>query len=396
MRKVVIFLAVVVFGIVDAGRVKQKPESDELLIAEQAISIDCETGECIFEKEGDTKCAPSSMTKLMTLYLVFSALESGRLALDTEFPVSEKAQKMTGSRSFFQAGTMAKVEDLIKSIAVHSGNDACVVIAEGMCGDVSAFVKEMNEKAAEFGLQNTNFENPAGLPHENHFSTVHDIATISRRIITDFPRHYHYFSEKVFTVNSITQQNRNTLLGNSLKVDGLKTGKTDAGGYGISVSAQNDGKRIIVVVNGCKTAKSRAQDANKLLALAFKEFVPMKAADAGKPVSEVPVLFGVKERVGICVHENIIISVPKKYKDSFKVEIKASDLLEAPVALGAKVGELTCKYGNFTSRPYDLFACDSIEKVNFIQQMIIRIKRFIFGKEDDKSVEKPAGIKDVR
>ncbi|MDR1236046.1 MAG: D-alanyl-D-alanine carboxypeptidase [Holosporaceae bacterium] len=396
MRKVVIFLAVVVFGIVDAGKVKQKPEPDELLSAEQAISIDCETGECIFEKEGDTKCAPSSMTKLMTLYLVFSALESGRLALDTEFPVSEKAQKMTGSRSFFQAGTMAKVEDLVKSIAVHSGNDACVVIAEGMSGDVSAFVKEMNEKAAEFGLQSTNFENPAGLPHENHFSTVHDIAIISRRIIADFPRHYHYFSEKVFTVNSITQQNRNTLLGNSLKVDGLKTGKTDAGGYGISVSAQNDGKRIIVVVNGCKTAKSRAQDANKLLALAFKEFVPIKVADAGKPVSEVPVLFGIKEQVGICVHENVVVSVPKKYKDSFKVEIKAGDLLEAPVVLGSKVGELTCKYGNFTSRPYDLFACDSIERVNFIQQMIIRIKQFIFGKEDDKSVEKPTGIKDVR
>jgi D-alanyl-D-alanine carboxypeptidase (penicillin-binding protein 5/6) len=335
------------------------------------------------------------MTKLMTLYIVFSALESGRLKLDTEFPVSERAQKMPGSRSLFQAGTLAKVEDLIRSIAVHSGNDACVVISEGISGDVSAFVKEMNEKAAEFGLQNTNFENPAGLPHENHFSTVYDIAVISRRIITDFPQYYRYFSEKVFTINSITQQNRNTLLGNSLKVDGLKTGKTDAGGYGISVSAQNDGKRIIVVVNGCKAAKSRAQDANKLLALAFKEFIPIKAAEAGKPISEIPVLFGIKEKAEVCTHENVVVSVPKKYKDSFKVEIKANEPLEAPIALGVKIGELTCKYGNFTSRPYDLFVCEAVEKVSFIQRVIITIKRFIFGKEEGKSVEKPTGIKDV-
>ncbi|MDR1333730.1 MAG: D-alanyl-D-alanine carboxypeptidase [Holosporaceae bacterium] len=391
MNKIVIFLAVIIFCAAEA----EKPASNESFGAEQAVSMDCDTEECLFDKNGETRCAPSSMTKLMTLYIIFSSIKSGHLKLDDEFPVSEEAQKMPGSRSFFKAGTMAKVEDLIRSIAVHSGNDACVIIAEGIFGDVSAFVDEMNEKAREFGLRNTHFENPTGLPGENHFSTVHDLAIISKKIITDFPQFYHYLSEKVLTLNSITQHNRNTLLGNSLKVDGLKTGKTDAGGYGISISAQNDGKRIIVVVNGCKTTKSRAQDANKLLALAFKEFIRIKIADAAKSVSEIPVLFGVKENVKVCTHEDIITLIPRKYKDSLKIYIKTDESVEAPVTLGMKLGELTYEYGNFKSKPYDLFACDSVEKVGFIQEGIIRLKRLIFGKKNQESVEKPIGIKNV-
>ncbi|MDR2781285.1 MAG: D-alanyl-D-alanine carboxypeptidase [Holosporaceae bacterium] len=395
MRKIAIFFTIVVFNAIEAGKSQQKPESNEFLSAEQAISIDFETEDCLFEKNGHLRCAPSSMTKLMTLYIVFSAVGSGRIKLCDEFPVSEQAQKMTGSRSFFQAGTMAKVEDLIKSIAVHSGNDACIVIAEGLAGDVAAFVEEMNEKAKEFGLQNTHFTNPAGLPNDDHFSSVHDIAIISKRLISDFPQFYHYLSEKVFTVNSITQHNRNTLLGNSLNVDGLKTGKTDAGGYGISISAKNDGKRLVVVVNGCKTAKARAADASKLLALGFKEFIPMKIAEAGQTISEVSILFGVKEKVGICAHENITVSVPKKYKDSLSVEIKVNEPVEAPIVLGAKLGELTYKYGNFTFKSYDLFACESVEKVNIFQRGIIMLKRLFLGNKNGEHVEKPVGIKNA-
>ncbi|MDR0631789.1 MAG: D-alanyl-D-alanine carboxypeptidase [Holosporaceae bacterium] len=398
MKNIAVLLAIAVLFTSEAKKTeKQKATNKELISAGQAVLIDHETGDCLFEKNKDEKCVPSSMTKLMTLYILFSAISSGRIKLDDEFPVSEAAQKMKGSRSFFQAGTMARVEDLIRSIVVHSGNDACVVVAEKISGDEEAFADEMNEKAHKFGLKNTNFANPTGMPDDEHFSSVGDIAIISRKIISDFPQFYHYFSEKVFTVNSITQKNRNTLLGNSLKVDGLKTGKTDSGGYGIAVSAENDGKRLIAVVNGCKTARARAQDANKLLALGFREFSPIKIAEAGKPVTEISVWLGIKNKVNLCTHEDIVVSLPQKYKKLLTVEAKLRDPVEAPIVLGAKLGELIYKYGNVVSKSYDLFTCEAVEKVGFFQRMKFSLKRLIYGYEGNvKTGETFVRIKDVQ
>ncbi|MDR0678504.1 MAG: D-alanyl-D-alanine carboxypeptidase [Holosporaceae bacterium] len=389
MKRTILFLAIVMpLLVAEARPLSKKAKMDQLISAKQAILIDYETGDCLFKKCADEPCVPSSMTKLMTLYLLFSAISSDRIKLDDEFPVSEAAQKIKGSRSFLQAGTMVKVEDLIRSVVVHSGNDACIVVAEGMAGDVEAFAEEMNEKAKEFGLKNTNFVNPTGMPDEEHFSSVRDLAIRSRRIISDFPQFYHYFSEKTFTINSITQQNRNTLLGNSLNVDGLKTGKTNSGGYGIAASASNDGKRLIVVVNGCKTSRARATDANRLLALGFKEFTPLKIAEAGKQISQVSVWLGLKDKVGLCPHEDIVATMPKKYKNQLKVEIKFMEPVEAPVALGAKLGELVYRYGNVTSQKYDLFAQESIGRANFFQRAKLSLKHLIFGDEDIKQVVK--------
>jgi D-alanyl-D-alanine carboxypeptidase (penicillin-binding protein 5/6) len=380
MKRIVAVLAVagLFFG-AEAASLPKKNSSDKLIEAEYAILTDAETGDCLFEKNGDKRCHPSSMTKLMTIYLLFSAVASGRIKLDDRLPVSKAAQKAKGSRSFFRAGTTAVAEDLIRSIIVHSGNDASIAAAEGISGDVDVFTEEMNEKASEFGLKNTHFVNPSGIPDEDHFSSVRDLATICRRIIADFPQFYHYFSEKTFTVNSITQQNRNTLLGNSLGVDGLKTGKTDAGGYGVAVSAENDGKRLIVVVNGCKTAQARAKDANKLLALGFKEFSRFKIAESGKPISEIAVLFGVKERIGLCTHKNIILSVPKKDRKSLKVEAIMTEPLEAPVDRGVRAGELICRYGDGICRRYPLFTCESTERVGFWEKIKLSLKHLIFG-----------------
>jgi len=377
MKKLIAFSFIILFFCADGKKVKEK--SDGAISAEQAILIDCDTGECFFEKNGDARCVPSSMTKLLTLYILFSAISEGRIKMQDEFPVSMEAQKMQGSRSFFQAGTMAKVEDLIRSIVVHSGNDACVVVAEKMFGDVDAFAQAMNDKAKEFRLKNSNFTNPAGMPDEGHFSCVHDLAIIAQRIIHDFPQYYHYFSEKTFTVNSITQNNRNTLLGNSLNIDGLKTGKTNAGGYGIVVSAKNDGKRLIVVVNGCKDAKSRAQDANKLLALGFREFSSTGIAESGKPITEVAVWLGVKDKVKLCTHEDVIASVPKKYQNSLKVEVTMKEPVDAPIALGTKLGELVYRYDSFVSPKYDLFPCEPVEKANFWERAKFSLKHLIFG-----------------
>ncbi|MDR0556158.1 MAG: D-alanyl-D-alanine carboxypeptidase [Holosporaceae bacterium] len=359
--------------------------ADDFVSAKQAIVMDWESGECLFEKNGNKKCVPSSMTKLMTLYILFEEIVSGRIKLDDEFSVSKIAQKMPGSRSFLQAGSKVKVEDLIRCIVVHSGNDACIVVAEGISGDVDAFVDSMNEKAEEFGLTSTHFTNPTGLPDDELFSSVHDIAVISRRIISDFPQFYHYFSEKVFTVNSITQQNRNTLLGNSLKVDGLKTGKTNAGGYGIAASAENEGRRLIVVINGCKNNRARVRDTNRLLALGFGEYAPLKIAESGKPITNVAVWLGVKEYVRLCTHEDVVISIPKKYRKSFKVEARLLEPIDAPVELGTKLGELTYSYGN-TLRSYDLFSCESIARVRFWERAKLSLSRLIFGEKHRANV----------
>ncbi|MDR1375683.1 MAG: D-alanyl-D-alanine carboxypeptidase [Holosporaceae bacterium] len=382
MKKIAILLLLILALGADCAKTKKKKaESQEFLSAKYAVLMDFETGECLFSKDANKKCAPSSMTKLMTAYLLFSRITNGSVSLNDELQVSELAQKMPGSRSFFKAGSSARVEDLIRSIAVHSGNDACIIVAEGLAGDVDAFVAEMNEKAKEFKLKDTNFVNPTGLPDENHFSSVHDLAVISRRLISDFPQFYHYFGEKTFRINEITQQNRNILLGNSLGVDGIKTGKTKSGGLGISVSAKDGGKRLIAVINGCESVKARAKDANKLLAFGFREFISFRIAEAGKPIATAKVWLGVKDQVELCTHEDVMASAPRKYGNLLRAEVRLREPINAPVVLGAKLGELVYVCGNYASQKYDLFPCESVERVGFLKRAIASLKYLIFGNE---------------
>jgi D-alanyl-D-alanine carboxypeptidase (penicillin-binding protein 5/6) len=358
------------------------------------VLIDGESGEVLFGKNEHDRCVPSSMTKIMTAYLVFSALKDGTLRLDDELPVSEAAQRQEGSRSFFQAGHLAKVEDLLRSVIIQSGNDACVVLAEKMYGDERAFAKAMNEKVAEFGLRDTNFMNTTGLPEENHYASVHDLAIISRRIIEDFPQYYHYFAEKTFTVNDITQQNRNTLLGNAINVDGLKTGKTNAGGFGIVASAKKNEKRLIVVVNGCKSSKARAVEANRLLALGFQEFIPVKISDAERPIGTANVLMGKRPTVNLYTKDSINISIPRKHKASLLVELNLNDKIEAPIAVGMKLGTLVYKYANFVSKGYDLYAHDQMDRLDLFGRLLLWMNQFaqflkqlIYGKNPEPSAE---------
>jgi len=355
---------------------------DSFTEAAQAILIDFDTGETLYELNSNTVCTPSSMTKLMTLYILFEAIKFGRITLDDEWLVSEQAQRMEGSRSFFKAGTTAKVEDLIRSIIVHSGNDACIIAAEGLYGDESLFTEEMNRKKEIFGLKNTHFTNSTGLPDNQHYSTVSDIAVIARRIIQDFPEYYHYFAEKTFTVNGITQQNRNTLLGNSMGVDGLKTGHTNAGGYGLVASTNINNKRMIAVVNGCKSMKSRAFSANKLLAFGYKAFIRLRPIIAWKPISSIKVWLGNKPEVDVCLEENLTISIPKKYQDSIKVEAKMVEPIEAPIKAGTKVGTLIYRYEGFQSKPYDLLAIEDIDKAPVFQRIKSTINYLIFGNSE--------------
>ncbi|MBR1735207.1 MAG: D-alanyl-D-alanine carboxypeptidase [Alphaproteobacteria bacterium] len=358
------------------NKTKKKNTKSELIISvpKQSIVMDFDTGEVVSELNAHELCTPSSMTKIMTLYLVFEALVEGKLHLDEELPVSENAKNQEGSRSFFEAGSLVSVKNLILSMIVHSGNDACVVIAEKLAGDEEAFAALMNEKAEQFGLKNTHFTNSTGLPNEKHYSTMYDLAIISRHIIADFPEYYRYFAEKTFTANGITQNNRNTLLGNSLNIDGLKTGHTKAGGFGIVISGKKNGKRLIAIVNGCKSEKARAIEANKILALGFNEYINVKVASKDYPVTTANVQFGKRDKVNLYTNENISAVIPKKYRKSLVISVNVNEPIPAPILHGTKVGTLTYKYGNYSSKEFELFVHEPVAKMNTVERFSYNIK----------------------
>lgn len=396
MKKInyIAFVVAIIFSVVASfdncyAKKKSKPRktkiTTEVVISapKQSIVMDFDTGEIISEVNSNERCTPSSMTKIMTLYLVFGALAEGKLHLDEELPVSEKAKNQEGSRSFFEAGSLVSVQDLILSMIVHSGNDACVVVAEKLAGDEDAFATMMNEKAEQFGLKDTHFMNSTGLPNEEHYSSVHDLAIISRHIIADFPEYYHYFAEKTFTANGITQHNRNTLLGNSLNIDGLKTGHTNAGGFGIVISGKKDEKRLIAIVNGCKSEKARAIEANKILAMGFNEYIPVKIAKKDAPIAMAAVQFGKRDKINLYTDEDITALIPKKYRQSLVVGINIKEPIPAPILAGAKVGTLTYKYGHHSSKEYELFAHEPVSKMNMVEIVICKIKTWFNNKKSN-------------
>ncbi len=401
MKKILVFLSIIAVFNADCRKktysnkvaskrsaVQTSKQKQGLADAKQAILIDFDTGEILYDKNSREQCVPSSMTKLMTSYILFAAIRDGRIKMDDELLVSEEAQRMEGSRSFFKAGTYAKVEDLVRSIIIHSGNDACVIVAEALSGDPSIFADEMNRQADEFGLINTHFTNPSGLPDNNHYSTAHDLAIIAQRLIKDFPEYYSYFSEKIFTINGITQQNRNTLLGNSMGVDGLKTGHTNAGGYGLVASTSRNGKRLIAIVNGCSSIKSRSLAANSLLALGYREFTTFRAIKAGTPIATLKVWLGDIGEIDVCTHQDINIMVPRKFQNELKIEAKMKEPIEAPVALGSKVGELSYRYGNFVSKKYDLFACQEVNRAGIFERAKSSIYYLLFGSSSNQQGQK--------
>ena len=378
MRVIFAVLSAVVFLNADCREGRSIHHKVGLPDAKQVVLIDFDTEEILYNKDSEERCSPSSMTKLMTLYLLFSAIKNGCIKINDKFFVSKLAQGMEGSRSFLRAGTYVEVEDLIRSIIVHSGNDACVVVAEGLSGDSKRFVKEMNLKAAEFGLTHTHFTNPTGLSDKGHYSTVYDLAIIARRLIEDFPEYYHYFSEKVFTINGITQRNRNTLLGNSLNVDGLKTGHTNAGGFGLVSSTTRNGKRLISVVNGCSSEESRCIASNNLLTIGYREFANFRAVQAGIPIEKLKVWLGDKSEVSVCTHEDVNVMIPRKFLNELKIEAKMKEPVSAPLSLGAKVGELSYRYGKFVSKKYDLFTCQEVKKASFFESFKFLLNYFLF------------------
>jgi D-alanyl-D-alanine carboxypeptidase (penicillin-binding protein 5/6) len=337
--------------------------------AKHSFMIDMNTHTVLMNKAGDELMPPSSMSKLMTIYILFSRLAEGRVKLDSKFTVSEKAWRTQGSKTFVGIGSEIAVEDLIHGITTQSGNDACVVVAEGLSGTEEAFAAEMNRVAKTIGLEHSHFINATGLPDDNHIMTARDLATLAERLIVDFPQYYHYFSTREYTYNNIKQQNRNRLLGGSIGVDGLKTGHTEAGGYGITLSALQEGRRLILVVNGLESDNDRVEEGEKLMRWGFREFENKTLLQKGQVVADADVWFGKSSTVALTSDKDIVVTLPANMKNDVKFILKYNAPLPAPITKGTHVADLVINIPGSDAQTIPLLANDDVEKLSGFSRM---------------------------
>jgi serine-type D-Ala-D-Ala carboxypeptidase (penicillin-binding protein 5/6) len=308
--------------------------------ASHALVIEADTGTVLLDKGADERIPPASMSKIMTAYIVFDILKQGRAKLDDELPVSEQAWRLQGSKMFVPIGGRIKIDDLLKGVIIQSGNDACLVLAEGLAGSEEAFVQLMNQKAKEIGLKDSHFANVAGLPNPDHWMTARDLAILSIRTIKDFPEYYHYYSEMEYDFNNIKQGNRNPLLYKGLGADGLKTGHTEEAGYSLTASVKRENRRIILVLGGLPTMKARAQESERLIDWAFREFSDYKLFAAGDKVDDAEVWLGSEPKVPLTVAKDLVVTLPRKARKDMKVTIDYDRPVPVPIRKGDTLGKL--------------------------------------------------------
>ena len=342
-----------------------------------AIVYDVNSDSILYEKNADEKQGPASMSKLMLIYMVFERLQNNTLSLDQEFLVSKKAWKFGGSKMFVNIGDNVSVEDLLKGVIVQSGNDACIVIAEGLSGSEENMVEEMNEKSIDLGLKNSNFQNVTGWPNENHYMSMKDIAILSKIIINKFPEYYYLFGVNEFTYNDIQQFNRNKLISID-GFDGLKTGRTTQSGYGIAASSKKNKRRIISVVNGLNSEKERINETKKLVNWAFREFVSYDVYEAGETIQLAKVWLGKESFVPLVLNEDLNIVIKKKNLDQFKIKLIYETPIVSPVKKGSKIAELNIIDGD-NIKIKELYAGKDIDKVSIFTRSFSIISYLLFG-----------------
>ncbi len=349
--------------------------------AKQAFMIDAQTQTVLLEKSPDEQMHPSSMSKLMTIYLMFQRLKEGRLQLTDELLVSEKAWKMQGSKTFVHVGDKVPVDELIHGIIIQSGNDACVVIAEGLAGSEEAFAVEMNRVAQEIGLTNSHFVNSTGWPDDGHMMSARDLAILAEHIIEDFPEYYHYFAIPEHTYNKIRQYNRNQLLGGDLGVDGLKTGHTEIAGYGITLSAKQKDRRLILVVNGLTSEKERKEEGDRLLRYGFREFANKTLVSKGQNVADAGVWFGEKTRVPLLADTDVVVTLPHAAAQNFTFVVKYTGPIPAPVAKGTHVADLIIRSPGRSDQLVPLSAGEDVAKISGFERIKTLFSYYILRRQ---------------
>ncbi len=351
--------------------------------AKEAFVVDFNTGAVLLNKSGDEQMVPSSMSKLMTVYLVFDRLKKGSLKLTDKLTVSETAWRRhykTGeSLMFLPVNSQATVEELLKGVIVQSGNDACSVLAEGLAGSEAAFAELETKKAQEIGLTHSQFKNASGVPEPGHYMTAHDLATLATRLIKDFPEYYPMFDERKFSYNNINQDNRNPLFYRNVEgADGLKTGHTEEGGYGVTGTAQRNGRRVIVVVNGLSSIKARADESQNLLEWAFREYEDRHLLKAGDSVADAQVWLGGAPTVPVTAAADVIATVPRTGAGDMKVTANYDEPIPAPIKKGQKVGTLTVDVPNLGKQQIDLLAGADVDRLGAFGR-IMAAARHVFG-----------------
>lgn len=338
------------------------------------ILIESTTGHVLAQKNPDEKLEPASLTKIMTAYVVFGEILAGRLGLDDEVTVSEKAWRTEGSRMFIEVNTRVRVEDLLQGMIVQSGNDASVALAERVAGTEETFAVMMNQAALSIGMTATNFRNATGLPAADHYSTARDMAMLARALITEFPEFYgRWYSQREYTYNGITQRNRNALLWRDNSVDGVKTGMTEAAGYCLVASARRDQMRLISVVMGTPNANARASASQSLLGYGFQFYETHQVFAAGQPVTSVRVWKGAKERVDLGLAEDVNVIIPRGQRDRLNAEMDLKAKVIAPISTEESLGKVRISLDEELLTEKPLQALEPVESGDFLDRAMDEI-----------------------
>ncbi len=338
------------------------------------MTMDVTSGQIVASSNADMKIEPASLTKIMTAYVAFNAINEKRLTMDQQVNVSQAAWKTKGSRMFIEPRKPVNVDELLKGVIIQSGNDASVALAEAVSGNEASFATLMNEEAKRMGMNNTNFMNATGLPDPQHVTTVRDLATMARRMIVDHPDYFYYYSTKEFTYNKIKQTNRNRLLWADPSVDGMKTGHTDAAGYCLVATAKRGDRRVITILVGSDSSATRAEESLKLLNWTFQNFETIKLFDKSHPAVEAKVWQGTTELAKLGVTEPLWLTVPRGKAGDVKPIAKRPDPLLAPLAQGQKVGTLSLMLDDKLLRTEPLEVLDAIERAGFFGRTIDTVK----------------------
>jgi D-alanyl-D-alanine carboxypeptidase (penicillin-binding protein 5/6) len=363
---------------VPAGSPAETPLGPIDTAAKWAFIQDFDTGATLLEKQADEEMPPSSMTKLMTMYIVYDRLKQGRMRLEDELPVTEKAWRMQGSKMFVQIGSTVKVEDLIRGVIVQSGNDAAIVLAEAIAGSEEQFAELMNKTAQQLGLTHSFFKNCTGWPDPEQHMSCRDIATLAGRIIRDFPLYYHYDAEKSFRYNGIDQGNRNPMVQKGT-ADGLKTGHTDAGGYGLVASSKRNGKRLILVLNGMASMHERAEESERLMDWGFFNFEDVTLYTAGDVVDRVPVWLGTEKSVPLVAGRDLTVTMPRNWRQKVAVKVSYDAPLTAPVMKGDTVGKLVVTGEGVPNFNLPLLAADDVPRLGLPGRAMAVLSKYVTG-----------------
>jgi D-alanyl-D-alanine carboxypeptidase (penicillin-binding protein 5/6) len=356
------------------------------ITARHAIVMDYQTGFVMFERGPDERMPPSSMSKIMTAYMVFKAVKEGRLSLEDTLPVSERAWRMQGSKMFVPLNGRVKVEDLIRGMIVQSGNDACIVLAEALAGSEEAFAEQMNVEARRLGLRASNFRNSTGWPDPEHYTTARDLAVLSKRVIDDFPEYYRYYREIEFvfgrderTGREIRQGNRNPLLYRNIGADGIKTGHTEAAGCGLTASAQRDGRRVIAVFNGWASMRARAEASERMIDWAFREFATYRLFAAGQEVERADIWLGQKPGVALLTANDVAITMPRRLRPQLQARVVYDNPIAAPVREGQTLGRVIMSAPGVTPVEVPLVAAEGVDRLGFAGRMGAAVNYLVFG-----------------